>query len=51
MEGSYPAPQVADSANSMGVGGLTAEAASRGQCRKLAGNAHSMAGQGLLVEP
>ena len=35
----------------MGVGGLKAEAGSRGQCRKLAGDGHSMAGQTFLVEP
>ena len=43
--------QVADSANSMGAGGLRAEAGSGGQCRKIMGDARSMAGQSLLVEP
>ncbi len=43
--------QVADSANSMGAGGLKAEAGSRSQCRKIAGDVHNMGRQTLLIEP
>lgn len=43
--------QVADSAASMGIGGLKAEAGSNGLCRKLASNVPSMSSQSFLVEP
>lgn len=41
--------QVADSAASMGVGGLKAEVAATARCRK--GDVHNLPEQSLLVEP
>ena len=43
--------QVADSAQSLGAGGLKIAMTGEGRCRQLDGSAHSMPGQSPLIEP
>ena len=43
--------QVADSAQSLGAGGLKLAMTGEGRCRQLDGSAHSMPGQSPWVEP